>query len=264
MQINDLFPAPGSRKNAQARRPRQRQRPRHAPPAAATRARTRAPAAPRAPASRAARRRCAMRLPKLPGFKNRNRVEYAVVNVSRLDELFADGDVVDGESLVAKGIVKSADRAGQGARRRRAHQEAHREGRTRSPAPPSRRSRQPEGRSRRRANSDLQRVPHSGAASQDPLHVGDDRPVPPRRVHPVPGVNLDTVKQLITDNATLGLLGLFSGGALEKFAVFSLGIMPYITRRSSCSCCRASSRRSSSGRRKARPGSARSPRSRGT
>jgi preprotein translocase subunit SecY len=46
---------------------------------------------------------------------------------------------------------------------------------------------------------------------------------------PVPGVNLDTVKQLITDNATLGLLGLFSGGALEKFAVFSLGIMPYIT-----------------------------------
>jgi preprotein translocase subunit SecY len=46
---------------------------------------------------------------------------------------------------------------------------------------------------------------------------------------PVPGVNLDAVKQLITDNATLGLLGLFSGGALEKFAVFSLGIMPYIT-----------------------------------
>jgi len=46
---------------------------------------------------------------------------------------------------------------------------------------------------------------------------------------PVPGVNLDTVKQLITDNATLGLLGMFSGGALEKFAVFSLGIMPYIT-----------------------------------
>jgi preprotein translocase subunit SecY len=46
---------------------------------------------------------------------------------------------------------------------------------------------------------------------------------------PVPGVNLDTVQQLISDNATLGLLGLFSGGALEKFAVFSLGIMPYIT-----------------------------------
>ena len=36
-----------------------------------------------------------MRLPKLPGFKNRNRVEYAIVNVSRLEALFADGDVVD-------------------------------------------------------------------------------------------------------------------------------------------------------------------------
>jgi large subunit ribosomal protein L15 len=28
--------------------------------------------------------------------------------VSRLEESFSDGDVVDGESLVAKGIVKSA------------------------------------------------------------------------------------------------------------------------------------------------------------
>ena len=50
----------------------------------------------------------AMRLPKLPGFKNRWRQEYDVVNVSRLDGLFADGDVVDGESLKAKGVVKSA------------------------------------------------------------------------------------------------------------------------------------------------------------
>ena len=37
----------------------------------------------------------AMRLPKLPGFKNRNRVEYAPVNVSRLEAKFNDGDVVD-------------------------------------------------------------------------------------------------------------------------------------------------------------------------
>ena len=42
----------------------------------------------------------AMRLPKLPGFRNINRVEYAPVNVSRLDAIFADGDVVDGASLV--------------------------------------------------------------------------------------------------------------------------------------------------------------------
>lgn len=51
----------------------------------------------------------AMRLPKLPGFKNINRVEYLPVNVKRLDEKFEAGDVVDGESLKAKGIIKHAD-----------------------------------------------------------------------------------------------------------------------------------------------------------
>ncbi len=50
----------------------------------------------------------AMRLPKLPGFTNHWRQEYDVVNVGRLEGLFADGDVVDAESLKAKGVVKSA------------------------------------------------------------------------------------------------------------------------------------------------------------
>lgn len=49
----------------------------------------------------------AMRLPKLPGFTNRSRVEYAPVNVSRLENLYADGDVVDGASLVEKGVIKA-------------------------------------------------------------------------------------------------------------------------------------------------------------
>jgi large subunit ribosomal protein L15 len=49
------------------------------------------------------------RLPKNPGFRNINRVEYAAVNVSRLDVLFADGDVVDGASLAAKGVIKKSD-----------------------------------------------------------------------------------------------------------------------------------------------------------
>ena len=52
----------------------------------------------------------AMRLPKLPGFTNRNRVEYAPVNVSRLEEKFADGDTVDTASLIAAGIIKRADK----------------------------------------------------------------------------------------------------------------------------------------------------------
>lgn len=49
----------------------------------------------------------AMRLPKLPGFTNHNRIEYTAVNVSRLDALFADGDIVNDESLVAKGVIKN-------------------------------------------------------------------------------------------------------------------------------------------------------------
>ena len=50
----------------------------------------------------------ARRLPKLPGFRNPNRIEYKAVNVSRLDAKFEAGDVVDGESLKAKGIIKKA------------------------------------------------------------------------------------------------------------------------------------------------------------
>lgn len=51
----------------------------------------------------------ARRLPKLPGFRNPNRVEYKAVNVSRLDAKFEAGDVVDGASLKAKGIIKHED-----------------------------------------------------------------------------------------------------------------------------------------------------------
>lgn len=50
----------------------------------------------------------AMRLPKLPGFKNPNRVAFIPVNLDRLEAKFENGDVVDGESLVAKGIIKKA------------------------------------------------------------------------------------------------------------------------------------------------------------
>ena len=51
----------------------------------------------------------AMRLPKLPGFRNINRKEYLPVNVARLEEKFEAGETVDKEALVAKGIIKHAD-----------------------------------------------------------------------------------------------------------------------------------------------------------
>ena len=49
----------------------------------------------------------ARRLPKLPGFRNINRVEYLPVNVSRIEKYFEAGDVVDGDSLATKGIIKN-------------------------------------------------------------------------------------------------------------------------------------------------------------
>src|SRR5438309_8205489 len=49
---------------------------------------------------------------------------------------------------------------------------------------------------------------------------------------PVPGIDLSAVKQLQDEakqGGVLSFLQLFSGGALTQFAVFALGIMPYIT-----------------------------------
>ena len=47
-----------------------------------------------------------MRLPKLRGFKNPARVEYQVVNLDRLAELFPEGGQVTTLDLVAKGAVR--------------------------------------------------------------------------------------------------------------------------------------------------------------
>lgn len=47
------------------------------------------------------------RLPKLKGFKNPFRVEYQVVNVEKLAELFPQGGAVTPEVLAAKGAVRA-------------------------------------------------------------------------------------------------------------------------------------------------------------
>jgi preprotein translocase subunit SecY len=49
---------------------------------------------------------------------------------------------------------------------------------------------------------------------------------------PTPGVDFNAVQQLedqSREGGVLGFLALFSGGALTRFAIFGLGIMPYIT-----------------------------------
>jgi large subunit ribosomal protein L15 len=47
-----------------------------------------------------------MRLPKLKGFKNPFKVEFQVVNLDRINELFPEGGAVTVEDLVAKGAVR--------------------------------------------------------------------------------------------------------------------------------------------------------------
>lgn len=47
------------------------------------------------------------RVPKLKGFKNPFRVEYQVVNLGRLAELYPEGGEVTPDDLAAKGAVRS-------------------------------------------------------------------------------------------------------------------------------------------------------------
>jgi preprotein translocase subunit SecY len=48
---------------------------------------------------------------------------------------------------------------------------------------------------------------------------------------PAPGVNSESIKNYFSGQggSILGLLNLFSGGALSQFSLFALGIMPYVT-----------------------------------
>jgi preprotein translocase subunit SecY len=44
-----------------------------------------------------------------------------------------------------------------------------------------------------------------------------------------PGVNREAMQELIKSGGLFGMFNLFSGGALEQFSIFALGIMPYIS-----------------------------------
>ncbi len=48
---------------------------------------------------------------------------------------------------------------------------------------------------------------------------------------PIPGINPETLEHLFQNNqgGILGLFNMFSGGALSRLSIFSLGIMPYIS-----------------------------------
>lgn len=106
MQLHDLFPAPGSRKD------RKRVGRGHGSGHGGTSGRGDKGQLSRSgggkgPGFEGGQNPLYMRLPKLRGFKNRFRTEYVVVNVSRLEERFSAGDTVDIDALFAAGLIKS-------------------------------------------------------------------------------------------------------------------------------------------------------------
>ena len=46
---------------------------------------------------------------------------------------------------------------------------------------------------------------------------------------PLPGVDLDALRELFDQNALLGMLDMFSGGAMRRLSVAAMGVYPYIT-----------------------------------
>ena len=46
---------------------------------------------------------------------------------------------------------------------------------------------------------------------------------------PTPGINADALKEVLKQGTVFDIFNLFSGGALERFSVIALGIMPYIS-----------------------------------
>ena len=46
---------------------------------------------------------------------------------------------------------------------------------------------------------------------------------------PIPGVNVEALKHLFSSNQILGLMNLFSGGAMQNFSIVMMGVAPYIT-----------------------------------
>ncbi len=106
MQLHDLSPAPGSRKNR--KRIGRGNASGHGTTAGrGDKGQNSRSGGGKGPGFEGGQNPLHMRMPKLGGFKNRNRVEYAVVNVGRLEDLYGTGETVDVDSLFVKGVIKS-------------------------------------------------------------------------------------------------------------------------------------------------------------
>lgn len=46
---------------------------------------------------------------------------------------------------------------------------------------------------------------------------------------PIPGVNVDALRDIFSNNQVLGLMNIFSGGGMQNFSIVMMGVAPYIT-----------------------------------
>jgi len=46
---------------------------------------------------------------------------------------------------------------------------------------------------------------------------------------PVPGVNVEALREIFSNNQILGLMNIFSGGGMQNFSIVMMGVAPYIT-----------------------------------
>ncbi|MFA5421065.1 MAG: preprotein translocase subunit SecY [Patescibacteria group bacterium] len=46
---------------------------------------------------------------------------------------------------------------------------------------------------------------------------------------PVPGINVEALREIFSSNQFLGMLNMFSGGSMDNFSIVMMGIAPYIT-----------------------------------
>ncbi len=106
MQLHDLSPAPGSRKDRK-RVGRGRASGTGTTAGRGNKGQNSRAGGGKGPGFEGGQMPLQRRVPKLPGFKNRFRKEFAPVNVGRLEGLFSAGDVVDVAALVEKGVIKS-------------------------------------------------------------------------------------------------------------------------------------------------------------
>lgn len=106
MQLHDLSPAPGSRKDRK-RVGRGRASGQGTTSGRGNKGQNSRAGGGKGPGFEGGQMPLQRRIPKLPGFKNRFRKEYIPVNVGRLEAAFSAGDVVDVAALVDKGLIKS-------------------------------------------------------------------------------------------------------------------------------------------------------------